>query len=70
MKIFFISASPLNMPFTDNQMFKAIEANEDVKLCVEKIIDVCKELKNKTGCPNDDVDRLLEFIVGKWSDRY
>ena len=49
-------------------MFDAIEANEDVKYCFEKIIGVCKELKSKTGCPNDDVDRFLEFTIGKWSD--
>ena len=56
------------MPFTDKQMFEAIEANADVKLCFEKISYACKELKNKTGCPNDDVDRFLEFTIGKWVD--
>ena len=56
------------MPFTDKQMFEAIEANADVKLCFERISLACKELKSKTGCPNDDVDRLLEFVVGKWAD--
>ena len=56
------------MKFTDKQMFEAIEANADVKLCVERISFACKELKSKTGCPNDDVDRFLEFAVGKWAD--
>ena len=56
------------MPFTDKQMFEAIEANADVKLCFERISFACKELKSKTGCPNDDVDRLLEFAVSKWAD--
>ena len=56
------------MPFTDMQMFQAIEANVAVKDCFEKITDACKELKSKTGCPNDDVDRFLEFAIGKWSD--
>ena len=56
------------MPFTDKQMFDAIEANADVKLCFERISIACKELKSKTGCPNDDVDRFLEFAVGKWAD--
>ena len=56
------------MPFTDKQMFEAIEANADVKLCFERISFACKELKSKTGCPNDDVDRFLEFVVGKWAD--
>ena len=58
------------MPFTDKQMFEAIEANRDVRLCFEKITEACKELKIKTGCPNDDVDRFLEFANGKWSDSY
>ena len=56
------------MSFTDKQMFDAIEANADVKLCFERISFACKELKSKTGCPNDDVDRFLEFVVGKWAD--
>ena len=56
------------MKFTDKQMFEAIEFNADVKVCFEKISDACKELKSKTGCPNDDVDRFLEFAIGKWSN--
>ena len=56
------------MTFTDKQLFDAIDANGDVKDCFLKITDACKELKNKTGCPNDDVDRFLEFAIGKWSD--
>ena len=56
------------MPFTDKQMFEAIEANADVKLWFERISFACQELKSKTGCPNDDVDRFLEFAVGKWAD--
>tara|TARA_Y100001968_G_C18945466_1_gene520756 strand:- start:149 stop:319 length:171 start_codon:yes stop_codon:yes gene_type:complete len=56
------------MTFTDKQMFEAIEANVDVKNCFDKIIAACKELKSQTGCPNDDVDRFLEFAIGKWSD--
>ncbi len=54
------------MVFTDKQMFDAIDANEDVKDCFTKITDACNELKRKTGCPDDDVDRFLEFSVGKW----
>ncbi len=56
------------MTFTDKQMFEAIEGNLDVKVCFDKLKDACKELKSKTGCPNDDVDRFLEFAIGKWSD--
>ena len=54
------------MPFTDNQMFEAIQKNGDVKLCFNKITQACKELKTNTGCPDDDVDRFLEFTIGKW----
>ena len=54
------------MAFTDTQIFEAIEKNVDVKDCFNKIKDACKELKSKTGCPDTDVDRLLEFTLGKW----
>tara|TARA_Y100001968_G_C19381943_1_gene730793 strand:+ start:1424 stop:1591 length:168 start_codon:yes stop_codon:yes gene_type:complete len=54
------------MVFTDTQMFEAIEKNEDVKDCFIKIKDACKALKKNTCCPDDDVDRFLEFMVGKW----
>ena len=60
--------SILNMVFTDKQMLKAIEANRDVKDCFKKIIEACKELKIKTGCPDEDVDRFLEFTIGKWQN--
>ena len=54
------------MAFTDKQMFEAIESNESVKDCFNKIRAACMELKRKTGCPDDDVDRFLEFTIGKW----
>ena len=54
------------MTFTDKQMFDAIEQNVDVKDCYNKISNACKELKRNTGCPDDDVDRFLEFTIGKW----
>ena len=56
------------MSFTDKQMFEAIEANIDVKECFDKISKACSELQSKTGCPDDDVDRLLEFAIGKWDN--
>jgi len=58
------------MTFTDKQMLEAIEANEEVKDCFKKITNACKDLKRMTGCPNEDVDRLLEFATGKWSNSY
>ena len=54
------------MSFTDSQMFEAIEKNSDVKECFYKITSACKDLKSKTGCPDDDVDRFLQFAIGKW----
>jgi len=55
-----------NMAFTDKQIFAALEKNEYVRDCFSKIADACKELKSNTGCPDDDVDRFLEFTMGKW----
>ncbi len=54
------------MTFTDKQMLEAIEKNSDVNECFCKIKSACKKLKIKTGCPADDVDRLLEFTLGRW----
>ncbi len=54
------------MAFSDKQMFDAIENSKDVKDCFIKITEACKELKSNTGCPNEDVDRFLEFTIGKW----
>ena len=58
------------MTFTDRQMFEAIETNDEVKDCFKKITAACKVLKSKTGCPDEDVDRFLEFAIGKWADTY
>ena len=55
------------MAFTDKQMLEAIENNLDVKDCFKKISEACKELQANTGCPNDDVDRFLEFSIGRWN---
>ena len=54
------------MAFTDKQILEAIGKNSDVNDCFNKIKDACKELKTNTGCPDDDVDRFLEFTIGKW----
>ena len=54
------------MAFTDSQIFEAIEKIGDVKDCFNKITEACKQLKNNTRCPDDDVDRFLEFTIGKW----
>ena len=54
------------MEFTDDQMLKAISSNDDVKNCYVKITEACIELKNNTGCPDEDVERFLRFIIGNW----
>ncbi len=54
------------MTFTDKQLFEAIEKNVDVRDCFKKIKEACQELKSKTGCPDEDVDRFLEFTIGRW----
>ena len=51
-------------------MLDAIKANIDVENCFNKISDACKELQRKTDCPDDDVDRFLEFVIGKWDRSY
>ena len=56
------------MTFTDKQMFEALESNLDAKECFLKISQACKELQKKTGCPEGDVDRFLEFSIGKWGN--
>ena len=55
------------MTFTDKQMFEAIHSDGNVKDCFDKITNACKDLKIKTDCPNEDIDRFLEFIIGKWN---
>ena len=50
-----------------NVLLDMLPTNEDVRDCFEKIIAACRELKLKTGCPNDDVDRFLEYAIGKWA---
>ena len=64
--ILYVDKSFLHMAFTDKQLFEAIENNANVKDCFSKITEACKDLKNNTGCPDDDVDRFLEFTIGKW----
>ena len=54
------------MPFSDKQIFEAIDKNAHVKDSFNKIKEACTELKRNTGCPDEDVDRFLEFSIGKW----
>ena len=54
------------MAFSDEQYFQSIDSNEAVKQSFEQIKQACKTLQEATGCPNEDVDDFLQFIVGKW----
>ena len=54
------------MSFSDEQMLEAIEKNVLVMDCFTKIRAACIELKSNTRCPDDDVDRLLEYMIGNW----
>tara|TARA_Y100001968_G_scaffold239070_1_gene222485 strand:- start:835 stop:1056 length:222 start_codon:yes stop_codon:yes gene_type:complete len=65
--IVYINKTFIDMTFSDKQIFEALEKNVEVKDCFNKIRDACKELKNNTGCPDEDVDRFLEFTIGRWS---
>ena len=58
------------MTFTDKQLLEAIKGNIDVQNCFNKIAEACKELQMKTDCPDDDIDRFLEFAIGKWDNSH
>tara|TARA_Y100001968_G_C19367099_1_gene723113 strand:+ start:987 stop:1160 length:174 start_codon:yes stop_codon:yes gene_type:complete len=55
------------MPFTETQMNEAISKEGIAKDAVDKIIEACKDLKATSGCPDEDIDDLLNFLVGRWS---
>ena len=54
------------MGFSDNQMMEVINRNELVKDSYIKIREVCQTLQSGTGCPDEDIDDFLSFLVGKW----
>ncbi|WP_320665022.1 hypothetical protein [Prochlorococcus sp. MIT 1223] len=55
------------MAFSEDQMLKAINQEGVVKASVDKIKEACKALQRETGCPEEDVDDLLNFLAGRWS---
>ena len=55
------------MTFTEDQMRSAISKDGIAKDTVDKIVEACKKLKSRTGCPDEDVDDLLNFLAGRWS---
>ena len=56
------------MSFSDKQLIEAINSNIDVKECFNKISEACMELQSKTDCPDDDINRFLEFAIGRWKN--
>ncbi len=54
------------MPFSDDQYFQAISSNELVQESFDRIKGACQALQEGSGCPDEDVDDFLKFIVGKW----
>jgi len=52
--------------FTDAQMMSAINQEGIVKDSCIKLKTACQELKAQTGCPDEDIDGLLKFLVGRW----
>ena len=54
------------MSFTDDEYFEVIQKNTQVKKAFNSIKEICNSLHVITGCPEDDIDYFLKFIVGKW----
>jgi len=54
------------MPFSDEQYFESISNSQYVKETFSKIKEACQSLQDETGCPDEDIDDFLQFIVGKW----
>ncbi|ABX08568.1 hypothetical protein [Prochlorococcus marinus] len=52
--------------FTDDQMLAAIAQKGIVKDSYVKIQEACQALQEGTGCPDEDIDDLLRFLVGRW----
>ena len=56
------------MSFTDDEYFEVIQKNKSVKEAFETIKNTCNQLQKETGCPAEDIDYFLKFIVGKWME--
>ena len=52
--------------FTEEQMMSAINQDGIVKDSCINIKKACQELKIETGCPDEDIDSLLKFLIGRW----
>ncbi len=52
--------------FSDKQMMAAIQKEGIVKDSYMKLQEICQILKTQTGCPDEDIDSLLNFLIGRW----
>ena len=55
------------MSFSDDEYYEVIQKNPKVKEAFDSIKVICNELKEGTGCPDEDIDYFLKFISGKWN---
>ena len=56
------------MTFTDQEYFEVIQKNETVKEAYEAIKQTCIDLKQKTNCPEEDIENFLKFISKHWNN--
>lgn len=54
------------MAFTEDQMKECLSRNGVVNDSVNQIKGICQALQRETGCPDEDVDDLLNFLVARW----
>ena len=56
------------MGFSNEQMMEAISREGIVKESANTIKKACMDLQSKTNCPDEDIDDLLNFLVGRWNN--
>ncbi|KGG12698.1 hypothetical protein EV05_1916 [Prochlorococcus sp. MIT 0601] len=44
----------------------AIAQEGIVKESYKKIQEACQTLQKETNCPDEDIDELLRFLIGRW----
>tara|TARA_Y100001968_G_scaffold329153_1_gene377856 strand:- start:171 stop:344 length:174 start_codon:yes stop_codon:yes gene_type:complete len=54
------------MAFTNDQMNEAISKEGIARDTFNQITQACNVLQSETSCPDEDVDDLLNFIIGRW----
>ena len=56
------------MTFTDNEYFEVIQKNEAVREAYDTIKKTCRNLRNQTNCPEEDIEYFLIFISKHWDN--